>query len=463
MPTTPAARARTSQIQSAPARWKAWYPPSATRAWFMPGVLSLLALLRALARARSRRHPAGRHRPEPVRQVDGASGLRRLPEAVGTIATRGRATRARTRARQSAAGGRAVPVGPGDQLVVGVQDGQAAAPRPDHPLGHQAGPGLDARDLRPALEDEQQPAGAVGEHALEVGRAGPGLDPDRLDPTGDPDPLAAAGVADRRVSWPDGERPVDGDAGPGRSVPGRAPSPVASAGGAAAGARGSSPGRPSSGGAVSPPPGRPPAPVVRCPPAGGRGVGALGPRWPRGFDHLAVPPAPLGPPAADVERDDGRAHVRHLADHGGDLVGRAVVQEALPAEARTPGGAGAPCTRCRRRPPRRPPARSRPAPRRRSGHSMMSSGRRERPSRLHSSWSSLGTSVVDVEVDGTQVVGGEASGRTGSPGPPPCRGGRRARPRRGGGGSAPRWPGPRPPRAAPPPPRTRGAAGTGAQ
>ena len=37
MPITPAAMARTSQTQSVLLRWKAWYPPSATRAWFMPG------------------------------------------------------------------------------------------------------------------------------------------------------------------------------------------------------------------------------------------------------------------------------------------------------------------------------------------------------------------------------------------------------------------------------------------
>ena len=75
-----------------------------------------------------------------------------------------------------------------------------AGPVADHALDHQAGPGLDARDLAPALEHQQDLAGAVGQDALEVRRAGPGLDPHRLDPAGHPDPLAPLDLADRAWS-----------------------------------------------------------------------------------------------------------------------------------------------------------------------------------------------------------------------------------------------------------------------
>ena len=105
------------------------------------------------------------------------------------------------------------------------------------------------------------------------------------------------------------------------------------------------------------------------------------------LDRATVGADPLPEAAAHGEGDDGGAHVRHLAQDRGDLVGRAVVQEALPhpgvAAPRqqhgalgvaVQGGVGHQLMAAR--------------PRRRSGTSMMSSGSRPRPKRPHSASSS---------------------------------------------------------------------------
>ena len=47
---------------------------------------------------------------------------------------------------------------------------------------------------------------------------------------------------------------------------------------------------------------------------------------------------PLGPATLQLEGDDGGAHVGHLAHDGGDLVGRAVVEQRLPTEREAPAG-----------------------------------------------------------------------------------------------------------------------------
>ena len=63
------------------------------------------------------------------------------------------------------------PVGPGEQFVVGVQHGRPPLPGPDHPLCHQPGPLLQARHPAPALEHEQDRPRPVRQRALQVGVA----------------------------------------------------------------------------------------------------------------------------------------------------------------------------------------------------------------------------------------------------------------------------------------------------
>ncbi len=120
--------------------------------------------------------------------------------------------------RAGRSGGLDVGLGAGDELVVGVEDGLAPGPVPDHSLHHQAGPGLDPGDPPSALEHQQDPAGVVGQHALEIGRSGPGLHPHGLDPAHHPDPVAPLGLADR-----DGARSPIAEGGPIERGPGRAP------------------------------------------------------------------------------------------------------------------------------------------------------------------------------------------------------------------------------------------------
>ena len=62
----------------------------------------------------------------------------------------------------------------------------------------------------------------------------------------------------------------------------------------------------------------------------GAGAVALGVDQARPLHRAAVGAHPLAEAAAHGEGDDGGADVGHLAEDGGDLVGRAVVQEALP-------------------------------------------------------------------------------------------------------------------------------------
>ena len=141
-------------------------------------------------------------------------------------------------------------------------------------------------------------------------------------------------------------------------------------------------------------------------PAGGRGpgsarAGAFPSRaaW-RSLQHVQ--------PVLHVERDDRGRGVRHPADHAGDLVRGAVVQQpaeqrrvAAPGQDRGHLGAGL-------LPPRGGPVRPRPGPSRRSGQSISSSEtlRSAAARRLRSSLGLLG---VDDEVHGAQRRWGAGS------------------------------------------------------
>ena len=106
---------------------------------------------------------------------------------------------------------------------------------------------------------------------------------------------------------------------------------------------------------------RRPRPPVAGPPAGRRP--AHRPR--RTAAALATP--------AQVVGDDGGAHVGHLADHRGDLVRRAVVREALPPEAKARRGRST-VHSVSPSPTASATSSTAARPRRRSGHSTMSSG-----------------------------------------------------------------------------------------
>src|SRR5579884_4171596 len=176
IPNTAAASTMTSHVFSVLVSTKFWYPPSAARRWVMACLLPSSAA------------PGPRGGPALRSEVRWTSGS-------GRVDARGRSRTGaddtdfpRERARKQAGRGCSVVqvgrlgVGAGDELVVGVQDGQAAFPGPDHALRHQPGTGLDARDRTPALEDEEDRTGLVDERRLEVGCRGPGGDPDRLHP-----------------------------------------------------------------------------------------------------------------------------------------------------------------------------------------------------------------------------------------------------------------------------------------
>ena len=166
------------------------------------------------------------------------------------------------------------------------------------------------------------------------------------------------------------------------------------------------------------------------------GAGASGPG--PGRRPTPAPPAPprrrAAPTGSDVEGDDGGAHVGHLAHHGGDAVGRAVVEEPPP-----PGGVA-------------PPGQEHGALGVPVGHGVghqLDGGPRQAPVGALDDVERqpgepeppplvlelAGHLVVDVEVHRPQVVGRRGCGRTGWPAPWPGRGGRPAPSPRGGAGS----------------------------
>ena len=191
---------------------------------------------------------------------------------------------------------------------------------------------------RPWKTSSSPPVPSLSTHSR-FGRPGPGLDPHRLDPAGHLDPVAGHDVGDGRGdTGPAGQRVVGLGHGGG---PARNPR------GGRDGPRRSAPRRR---------PGRPASAAVSD------DVLARRAAQPGPLHRLAVGAHPLAEPAGQVVRDDGGADVGHLGQHAGDLVGRAVVQEALPHPGVARGGATGRCTRCRRRGWRRPPARWRPGP-----------------------------------------------------------------------------------------------------
>ncbi len=174
----------------------------------------------------------------------------------------------------------------GDQLVLGVEDGLAVGPVADHPLGHQTGAGLDPGDPSPPLEDEEQAARVVGQHALEVGR-----DPARGWTRTD---LTRPATRTRWRHWasPIGTAPCPRSPNAARSKSDWAP-------GAHRGPRRARP--------------------------GGR-VGRLA--------HLGA--APREPAAGELVGDDRRVDVGHLPDRRGDLVGGRVVEDPVPSRGEPP-------------------------------------------------------------------------------------------------------------------------------
>ena len=235
----------------------------------------------------------GRGRAGDVAPDAGPSGTLATGAGAGNLAAT-----ATTPPRPGLSGLGRIALRPLHQLEGGIEHGGASPPLTDHALGHQTGAGFDPGDPRPALEDEEQTSGPVAQHALEVRGPRAGLDPHRLHSSGHPDPLARLHRGDGRGRpSPLGQRLVGGQHRP-----------------------------------------RPPVPL---PPAR-----TVGPATPVGVDpcrsvatriaearplhRAAVGPHPLAEAPTHGEGDDGGAHVRHLAQHRSDLVGRAVVQEALP-------------------------------------------------------------------------------------------------------------------------------------
>ena len=174
---------------------------------------------------------------------------------------------------------------------------------PTMPSATRRAPGLDPGDLRagPGRRGAGRPVPSLSTHSR-FGRARPGLDPHRLDPPGHPDPLARHDRGDRR-----------GRPGPLRPASGRPPARSPGRSGPSRRAHAVDPG---------------PALGVDRPPIARRGAlpPRRGPLRPTG--RRSGPARRSG--RRTVEGDDGGAHVGHLAQDGGDLVGRAVVQEALP-------------------------------------------------------------------------------------------------------------------------------------
>ncbi len=194
----------------------------------------------------------------------------------------------------------------------------------------------------------------VDQDALEVGGAGPGLDPHRLDPAGHPDPVR---------HW--------------ASPIGLVPAPALAEGPVGDRLARSAAGRPVGG------------------PLGGPGRRRAGRRRPRRGGGRRSGSAATGagcdePAAGQLVGDDGGAHVGQLAHRGGDLVGRAVVEEPLPAggeaaPGQEDGALGVPVGHRRRR-----PARGRPGPGGGRGTRRCRAGAGSGPSRLHSASSSAG-------------------------------------------------------------------------
>ncbi len=149
------------------------------------------------------------------------------------------------------------------------------------------------------LEHEQQPTGGVDQDALEVGGAGPGLDSYGPHPARDPDPLTPPGIADGLgATRPPGQGAIRGRRAWlafTRTFP----------------TRHGAVGRAGWGRRTRDEYGRT---LLSCHP----------------LDQTAVTASTLGPGPQQVVGDDRGAHMRHLADDGGDLVGRPVVEEALP-------------------------------------------------------------------------------------------------------------------------------------
>ena len=88
------------------------------------------------------------------------------------------------------------------QLVRGIEDGLPPGPIADHALDDEARTRLDSRDLAATLEDQENFAGAIGQDALEVRVARPGLGPHRVDPARNPDTLTPLHPSDGR-GFPD--------------------------------------------------------------------------------------------------------------------------------------------------------------------------------------------------------------------------------------------------------------------
>ncbi len=195
-------RASTSHVFSLPLRKKAWYPPSASR-WIMVGAPFEMVRGHGGSGVGSlhRDRPQGARRRFPLRGHGEKAGRRGAPRravpAAGpedTDKPAGRARRAaRVAARTAQVSGAAhvgsiSASGPATSSYSGLRMAWRWAQSPTIPSATRLRPGLDARDAAPSLEDEEQASRVVGEHALEVGGARPGLNPHRLDPAGHPDP-----------------------------------------------------------------------------------------------------------------------------------------------------------------------------------------------------------------------------------------------------------------------------------
>src|SRR6202051_3126532 len=85
----------------------------------------------------------------------------------------------------------------GDQLVVGIQDGESTFPRSHHAFDHEASAGFNSRNLPSTDEHEQQVSRSIGDLAFEVWRALGGLDAQRPDASGNLHPPSPLDVRDR--------------------------------------------------------------------------------------------------------------------------------------------------------------------------------------------------------------------------------------------------------------------------
>src|ERR1700694_1754527 len=84
-----------------------------------------------------------------------------------------------------------------EEPVVRVQDHQLPGAGSHHPVDDEPGARFDTGDPAPSEEHDGDATGAIHDGALERGLAGPGLHPQGVDPSGDPDPLPLGDTGDR--------------------------------------------------------------------------------------------------------------------------------------------------------------------------------------------------------------------------------------------------------------------------